>query len=356
MSTFSRYILLPKFKRRRGVGVLARAGLLLAMVGIGCLPGCGRNGETDQAQDSQAASNPSQSVVERGPVRFSVEVEPARARLSDLPELTLTIETEPGVRIEPPPFGEALGEFLIRDFRETLPAVAIGRDVRRQVYTLEPTTTGTLRIDPITLHFTDERPEGDGQSHAVTSEPLTVEIESALEQEAPSLDALAGPTEPLALPRPVPWGILASIVAGLLLLASGSWILWRRRRQQGAQEVKLSPREQAVRDLERLWASDTARQDVKLFYVRLTGIVRTYIEQTTGIRAPEETTEEFLRDISTKSVFSRAEHDRLAKFLEAADLVKFAAVRPSFDDVKESYQRARSFVNAPTVLAAEVVS
>ena len=67
---------------------------------------------------------------------------------------------------------------------------------------------------------------------------------------------------------------------------------------------------------------------VKEFYLRLTGIVRQYVEDTTGIRAPEQTTEEFLRDMRSSSVFPADRSARLAEFLEAADLVKYAGQEP----------------------------
>ena len=74
-------------------------------------------------------------------------------------------------------------------------------------------------------------------------------------------------------------------------------------------------------------------------HVRLTGIVRRFIERETGIHAPEQTTEEFLRAISSGDVFSRDERDRLREFLEVADLVKYAAHQPRKEDVEETFNR-----------------
>ena len=80
------------------------------------------------------------------------------------------------------------------------------------------------------------------------------------------------------------------------------------------------------------------------FYVELTAVVRRYIERTTGIRAPEQTTEEFLREISQANTFNRDTNERLRNFLESADLVKFAAFRPRHEDVEESFSRAKIFI------------
>lgn len=105
-----------------------------------------------------------------------------------------------------------------------------------------------------------------------------------------------------------------------------------------------------------------AQRDVKRFYVELTGIVRRYIEQTTGVRAPEQTTEEFLREIGrSKRVISQGEESpregvsrdwlvaptlvsALKDFLESADLVKFAAHQPQEKDIAGSFERAERFV------------
>ena len=64
------------------------------------------------------------------------------------------------------------------------------------------------------------------------------------------------------------------------------------------------------------------------------------------MRAPEQTTEEFLREISSGKVFPDDERRRLQDFLESSDLVKFAAYRPDLGDVSDAYQRARVFVGS----------
>ena len=109
-------------------------------------------------------------------------------------------------------------------------------------------------------------------------------------------------------------------------------------------EPQLTPRELASRELDKLWRDQASRDDVKVFYVRLTAIVRKYIENSTGVHAPEQTTEEFLREIGAGERFARDERQRLKDFLESADLVKFARFLPQASDVQEAYDRARRFV------------
>ena len=291
-----------------------------------------------------APAKPARSEAERGPVRVTAEVQPSKARLSDEPVLTLTIDAEEGVVVEKPPFGATLGGFSIRNLREPLPKIVNGRQVIQQIYTLEPTEAGRLRIDPISVRFTDRRPKGDGHAHNVETGPLTVEITSLVGDKAPSLGDLRPPSGPIELPShlaPAIWGVL---VVGAAAIAAVWWLLRRRRREKAVATVVLSPEELANIELDKLVESALADRDIKQFYVELTGIVRRYIERTTGVRAAEQTTEEFLREIGQAHTFGHDDCSRLRDFLESADLVKFAAHQPRSDDIVESIRRARLFV------------
>ena len=201
-----------------------------------------------------------------------------------------------------------------------------------------------MQIDPITLTFTDARSNGDGESHTVETEALTLNVLSVVASEAPSLDDLEGFAAPVDLPPSRTW-VAWVIGASVVLLSIGSVVAWLAiRRKKIDPEEQLTPRELANRELDSLWRDASNRQDVKEFYVRLTGIVRRYIEGTTGVHAPEQTTEEFLREIGASEPFSRDERQRLKDFLESADLVKFARFQPQSSDIDQSYHRARRFV------------
>jgi hypothetical protein len=72
--------------------------------------------------------------------------------------------------------------------------------------------------------------------------------------------------------------------------------------------------------------------------------VRCYIERAHAVRAPEQTTEEFLAAVSRDSRFGPAVVERLRAFLRAADLVKYAAQRPEPAAVDQAVATARSYV------------
>ncbi len=326
------------------MGRLLRLTLRAAAVSllIGCANEVEKPAESGEEQETRVA----RSQVERGPVRVTVEVEPARARLSDEPTLTLTIDYQKGVTIQEPPFGESLGDFLIRDFREPLPEVRGRREIIRRIYTLEPARSGDLAVWPISVTFTDTRPDGDGQEHKLETEGLTIEVASVVEGDMPSLADLRPAAGPVELPRSrgaEVWWLVGVVLTTVAVAARVAW-RWLRRRRAVENVAPLSPREMAYLELEAILEQGWAEQDVKRFYVELTGAVRRYIERTTGILAPEQTTEEFLREIGRRDTFSADERYRLRHFLQSADLVKFAAHQPRTGDVEESFRRAKAFV------------
>ena len=304
------------------------------------IAGCNNSQRKIPAVETPAFQS-ARTQIERGPVKVTVELSPNPVRLSDEPTLTVTIDYETGVEIHKPPFGEAVGGFLVRDFQEPLPEFHGGRETIRQIYTLEPIVTGVAHIDPIMIHFTDKRPNGDGKQHQLETEALAVNVLSVL-RDTPSLAMLKGMEGPRPLQEPqLVW---MWIIGGGMVLAAAGLIWYRRRQRRGPAMVLPTPREQAALELESLRRSGTDRDDVKRFYVELTDIVRRYIERTTGIQAPDQTTEEFLREIGHGQVFQSDERRHLKDFLEAADLVKFAAHRPNPSDIDESYRRAGIFV------------
>ncbi len=83
---------------------------------------------------------------------------------------------------------------------------------------------------------------------------------------------------------------------------------------------------------------------VEEYYVRLSTIVRVYIENRFGLRAPEMTTEEFLQVASSGQALSEGHRRALQEFLMRCDLVKFARYQPSGQEAEEAWCAAQRFV------------
>lgn len=321
-------------------------GLLTAFLLVGC------NGTANTPETATAPTDALHSEIHRGPVKVEVEIVPREPRLSDEPTLTLTVTAEPGVRVEMPPFGESLGEFIIRDFYEPLKKSAGGQQVLQQVYTLEPTASGTMMIDPVTVRFVDERDTGGGKEHTIETEALKLEVGTIIGSAVPSLTDLRPSAGPVDLPdhslQPRSW----LLIGVLITLSLIGLYFWKRSRRNVSSEPELTPQQLAWHELNELLGSKLSESDVKEFFAQLTGVVRRYIERSTGVRAPEQTTEEFLREVNQTNMFPEAENQRLAAFLESADLVKFAGYQPDPESIKQSTHLAKQFIQLKSTEAS----
>jgi hypothetical protein len=286
-------------------------------------------------------------TAQKGPVKLSVRVWPPEPRLSDLVEMDVTVESQPDVEIKPPAFGQGVGDFLVRDYSERPPEPG-SKNVRRFHYQLEPAHAGKHLIRSVSIEFLDKRAKSErrGEPSLIETEPLEVNVTSELKGSAPSLANLEPMTPPQAVPQTfsVAW-LVAAGLGGMLAIAA-CVLLVRRRKRRPIEVRRQSPEEIAQAALAILLAEDLpGRGLVKEFYLRLTGIVRQYVEDTTGIRAPEQTTEEFLSDMRSREVFPPERSVRLAEFLEAADLIKYAGQQPEHGQIELAIARAHEFVN-----------
>ena len=168
--------------------------------------------------------------MEKGPVRLSVRFDPATPTLADRPTLAVTVDHAPGVTIEWPEFGPQFGDFRVVDAREELPGVEDDREIIRWVYTLEPMRPGRAAIWPVDVALTDTRPDGDGRRHLISTEPLAVEVTTAVDAEPPSLSGL----RPEAAPVGVPFSRLAVLLwtAAILAVVASALYLFRRRHRR----------------------------------------------------------------------------------------------------------------------------
>jgi len=288
-------------------------------------------------------------TTEKGPVSMTTRVSPSEPRLSDVVELEIQVTSKDHILVEPPAFAQAVGDFLVLDYSERnvdMFGRSLAPHTRSFRYRLEPVHSGTHLLRSLSIEFTDNRPdsENSGQKSRIESEPIEVKITSEFGNETPDLANL----EPMLPPKQIDqnwswiWIIPVAILVSFFVL-----LIWATRGKPGSVPVepKKSPEEIAHAQLDQLLAEELPSKGLfKDFYLRLTGIVRQYIEGSTGIHAPEQTTEEFLRDMRRTQFFPKEQSVRLQDFLEAADMVKYAGQKPEHNQIDDSIERAREFI------------
>ena len=180
----------------------------------------------------------------------------------------------------------------------------------------------------------------DGSVAASTPE-TKLEVTSALGSAGAQIEA---PGEPFPdRPRVLLWASLAGLA--LLLLGGGLLLLRRRARAPVPTEIAVPPHVKAQRALARLrGAPRTTPAQIEAFYVEVSNVLRVYLEERFGLRAPERTTEEFLRELESGDQLAREHRAELERFLSQCDLVKFAAFVPTEHDHLATFALAEAFV------------
>jgi hypothetical protein len=140
-----------------------------------------------------------------------------------------------------------------------------------------------------------------------------------------------------------PWEIAAwsaGITLAVVLVSLAVWLWWKRR--LAPQPVIIPPH---VRARERLNAALTLIHDPRAFCIAVSDAVRIYLEERFQLRAPERTTEEFLRDLQTTTHLNEDQKQTLAAFLEQCDLVKFARFEPDEAALRVLHETALRLVH-----------
>jgi hypothetical protein len=109
----------------------------------------------------------------------------------------------------------------------------------------------------------------------------------------------------------------------------------------------------ALRELDKLKAEKLWQQNkAKLYYTRLTEIIRMYIERRFDIIAMEETTNEILNEFQNRGI-ENINYNILEQLLNLADLVKFAKAEPLPDENITHIENAYTFVKNTKYQPAE---
>jgi hypothetical protein len=216
---------------------------------------------------------------------------------------------------------------------------------RRWALEVVPTRTGELAVPP----FEAKARLADGKELAVRSDEITVTSKPRLAEDKGEIEAPHAPYEPRSRwPELALWG-----AGGLAVLAALALLLrrWLRGRKRGlareAAETALPPHVKALRALAKLRHEPRiSAEQIERFYVEIAQILRVYLEERFGLRAPERTTEEFLVEARRSPLLTVEQGNELVAFLRQCDLVKFARVVPSDDAHLAAFATAERFVEA----------
>ncbi|MBA4388336.1 MAG: hypothetical protein C0404_10170 [Verrucomicrobia bacterium] len=277
-----------------------------------------------------------------GRIRVTMTTDQAKVRLDREMHLTLTITGPSEVEAAIQPLNDRLQGFSVKATIEGEPSTGDGKTTRENRYLLTPMISDEYRIAPIAVTYTDKS-KTPAESGWFATKALVFELLPPIDGAAP--DKISASLQPVWVYPPLStvliWIIIAILAIGAVALL---WRLTGHIKKQ-IKLMRMSPKERALHELSELLAKDlVGRNLVKEFYIELTMVVRRYIERQHRIRAPEQTTQEFMEAVSKDRRFGKEVTAKLKEFLEAADLVKFAAFQPPPGSIANATDTARDYI------------
>jgi hypothetical protein len=266
-------------------------------------------------------------------------------------ELLLTVEHDPGATVVWPDSLD-VSPFEVLEAVTLQPTRRDGRTLSSARLSLAAFELGELEIPSIEVQVVG----ADSTVTTLATDPFGIGVKTVGLDEGDDIRGIRGP---LAIPRGLmallPWLLLG---AGLVALA-----YWMYRRGQDAPASELGrvvlpglPHEDAYEALDELeGAGLLQRGAVKEFHIRVSEIIRTYVEGRFDVYALEMTTPEVMAGLRRRDVDGEVLGE-FVDFLDRCDLVKFAKVRPGVDACFEMLASARRIVDQtkPTPVLIEV--
>jgi hypothetical protein len=283
-------------------------------------------------------------VYERGPLTAHVRLDKAKISIAETVLLQLEATTSGKYQVQMPKVDEALlTNFGLVSWDNLGRKLDPNNNVATTYqYRLEPFLSGKFDIPAFTFVFQDVN--DPNSRHEVASEPISVEVTSLLGEDRVKLTIgdIEGVVE---IPAKTSWWGLWLTGGSAVVIGPLVWWLVRRKRTREQTRIFQPAHELAYARLRALVAEGLVEAGrVKEFYERISAILRHYIEDRFDLRAPERTTEEFLYELGRTDVLAPPDKQTLQEFLTHCDLVKFAKHAPTTEQIQQSFDLVKTFV------------
>ena len=291
--------------------------------------------------DDLANTGAAASAAANAPLRITTRVDPSSVTIGTRFRYTIRIEADRGVEVALPVLGDHIGSFAIADFgKKQSASSAGGGTVTESWYDLIAYETGAQHIPPLPVAY---RAPG-AELQQIETPTATIDVASLLAEVSGTADVRdIKEAVPVLRPGYPPW-MYAAAAAAVAAVAFGIYLFVKRRRGAGIAPARPA-HEIALEALDRLRDERfVERGEFEAYYVRLSAVVREYVEARFGVRAPEMTTDEFLAAAQRNRELPGVHRVALQEFLSEADLVKFARHVPSRERAERAWTAARELV------------
>jgi hypothetical protein len=294
------------------------------------------------ASGLSGADAPFTADLSQGSVDIRVQAEPAQVRTDRDLLVTVRVTSPDHMKVTLPDLRARFRGFRVAESFNRDPESAGGVTRIEQRWRLVPDLLRTYRLSPFAVTVADTR-TSPNRIASFATRPVVFPPE-------PAPATVSGSPEVSPRPfwiQPTPRTVLGWIgLAILLLLAAALAFRGLQALQRQVRERRMSPRERAFAELDRLLRRNLpGKRLYKEFFIELTLVVRRYIERTHEIRAPEQTTQEFLAAAARHPRFTPEVLARLKEFLESADLIKFAGQEATPRLADDAVANAKEYID-----------
>jgi hypothetical protein len=274
----------------------------------------------------------------KGPVSLEMDVDNVEISTAGQLNIVLRGKVVEGWKPSFPELSGDLGEFKILSVQDFPSRLAKDGSIElSRIISVQPFLSGNYEIPILGLNYTKEESKG-----TLFTTPVGITVTTLLPENTENLEL-----KELKEPDTFNYNnLIIYLSASVLILIIGVLLfLFYRKRKRNRIIPKIAPSEEAFQKLSNLLTRNLPEEGrYKEFYYRLNLIVRVYIEKQFFLRAPEQTTEEFLQDLSVSKEIGGNFKQVLKEFLIHSDLVKFALLKPEEKDIERSVESCRNFI------------
>lgn len=285
-----------------------------------------------------------------GKISLEARVDKNKIKIGDLIQYSIIVARDENVNVEMPDLGANLGAFEIRNYNDLDPEKENGEIIQRREYTISTYDVGDYEIPPVTVRYSVGK---DTVWKELTTETIKITVESLKPSEAGDIRDIKPPLE-----IELDWmRIMRFVVAGLIIVLIGILIFFYfKRRKEGKsllphrEKPKRPPHEIALEELEQLLQEQLLEKgEIKQFYIRISEIIRRYVEGRFFIVAIEMTTAQLI-DTMIEAEVEKEDVQLVEDFLMQCDLVKFAKYIPTSEEHQKVIDQAFEIVNKTKII------
>ncbi len=263
-------------------------------------------------------------------VSLQVKVDTSKILIGDHVGFELMVKSRPPTEIILPEIKDSLGKFEIIqvgkiDTQRTSSDLVLKRKFRLTIF-----DSGYYFVPSLTILYLRS---GVNQYASIQSDSIPIFVKGIEIDTTKDIKDIKGIIEvPYTFWDYLPYLI---IVIGIIFFGYLVFFIIKRRKKKGevSEELKVPPHELALKELKKLDAEKLWQKgEVKLFHIRLTEIIRKYIERRFAINALEMISSEIIDSLGKIGEIEIGLLQKLQRSFQISDLVKFAKYLPLPDE------------------------